>query len=206
MGKISNVISNANFAKFSKATAVTVYLMTGVKAAVRPVFIMGDMKNDPETKKYTATKEVLYQLLCLGIAAAMIPFAERIGFKMAEKYIKNIKGLEKITKYNQIPEFNKINKLKEFKEDYLAKSFDGKLELSKEAEEAMHIVNGGVETGSFIASILGLTLLAPMVSHEILHPIMHAIGMGKKESVNPALEKLEQPILEEGHHKIDKQA
>ena len=123
MTKISPIAS-VKFAKFAKATAVTVYLMTGVKAAVRPAFIMSDNKNDVETKKYTAVKEVLYQLLCLGAAAGMLPVAERIGFKLAEKQLKNFKGLEKITKYNQIPEFSKINKLGEFKKDYLEKSFD----------------------------------------------------------------------------------
>lgn len=187
MTKISP-IANPNFAKFAKATAVTVYLMTGVKAVVRPAFIMTDKKNDDQTKKYTATKELLYQVLCVGVAAAMLPLLERGGFKLAEQQLKKIPGLEKITKYNQIEAFKDIKKLGEFKKDYLNKIFDkafiekaGTDEKTKLADEAMHVVNGGVETGSFIASILGLTLLAPMISHEILHPIMHALGMSKKD-------------------------
>lgn len=198
-------LGNPNFAKFAKATAITVYLMTGVKATVRPVFNLADKKSDENSRKYSAMNEFLYQLVCLGMAIAMIPLFERAGFKLAEKSLKNIKGLGNITKYNQIPEFKSITKLKEFKKDYLNRTFEEKKTLSNKANEAMHLINGGVETGSFVASILGLTLLAPMIGHEILHPIMKAIGMHKKESDNPALEKLQNPLLPDYHHKVDTQ-
>lgn len=218
MGIVLNSLSNKNFAQIAKKTAVTVYLMTGVKAVVRPMFIMGDKKNDQETKKYTATKEVLYQILCLGAAALMIPFAERIGFGMAEKQLSKLKP--NLKKLSELPEFSKLKDLKwlkeaqNFKKEYLEKSFNESFhekaktdEQTKIADEAMHIVNGGVETGSFIASILGLTLLAPMISHEILHPIMHAIGMDHKvPEKSHALQDLEQPILLEGYHKVDTKA
>ena len=192
MSKIS--IGNPNIAKWAKGTAITVYFMTGVKAAVRPVFIMGDKKNnDKQAKKYTAVKEVLYQILCLGVAAAMIPFAERYGFKLAEKQLGKIAELKNknITKLEQIDGFKELANLKgfnlkgskkvnAFKDLYLNETFNETKTLSKEADDAMHVLNGGVETGSFLASILGLTLLAPMISHEILHPIMHALKMDKK--------------------------
>lgn len=177
-------LGNPNVAKFAKATAVTVYLMTGVKATVRPAFNLADKKSDEQSRKYSAMNEFLYQVVCLGMAAAMIPLFERGGFKLAEKRLKNIKGLENITKYCQIPEFKNIKKLGEFKKDYLNNTFADKKTLSKEANEAMHLVNGGVETGSFVASILGLTILAPLLGHELLHPIMHAIGMDKKPNNN----------------------
>lgn len=177
-------LGNPNFAKFAKATAITVYLMTGVKATVRPAFNLADKKSDEQSRKYSAMNEFLYQVVCLGMAAAMIPLFEKGGFKLAEKRLKNIKGLENVTKYCHIPEFKDITKLKKFKEDYLHRTFAEKKTLSKEANEAMHLVNGGVETGSFVASILGLTILAPLLGHELLHPIMHAIGMNKKENNN----------------------
>ena len=206
-----NKLTNINWAKTAKKTAVTVYVMTVIKAGVRPAFIMTDKKNDTETKKYTAAKEVLYQVLCIGMAVALMPLFERGGFKLAEKQLKNIKGLEKITKYNQISEFSKINKVSEFKKDYLDKSFDEKFHAksktdkkTKLANEAMHLVNGGVETGSFVASILGLTILAPLISHEILHPILKAVGLNTKESNNPALEKLQAPYTEADHHTLNK--
>lgn len=180
-------IGSVNFAtKYAKATAVTVYLMTAVKATVRPAFNLADKKSDKESRKYSAMNEFLYQVVCLGFAIAMIPLFERGGFKLAEKGLKKIKGLENITKYNQIPEFKNIKKLGEFKKDYLHKSFDEEFlkkaetdEKTKLADKAMHYVNGGVEAGSLLGSIIGLTLLAPIIGHQILHPIMHAIGMNK---------------------------
>ena len=206
MTKIS--LTNVNFAKAAKQTAITVYLMTGVKAVVRPAFIMSDKKNDSETNKYTAVKEVLYQLLCLGAAAGMLPLFEKQGFKLAEKTlakIKNIDGIKPfdgIKKLSEIPGLENIKKAKDLKTEYLEKTFDEKfvsgLEAAKEAkkaknqtkeqdalikaDEALHFANGGIEAGSLLASILGLTLLAPIVSHEILHPIMKALGMNKKEN------------------------
>ncbi len=114
---IKNITSlkDPTMAKFAKATAITVYLMTGVKATVRPAFNLADKKSDEQSRKYSAMNEFLYQVVCLGMAAAMIPLFERGGFKLAEKRLKNIKGLENITKYSQISEFKNIKKLGEFK-------------------------------------------------------------------------------------------
>lgn len=200
-----NSLGNIKFAKFAKATAVTVYLMTGVKAAVRPAFNLADKKSDKQARKYSAVNEFLYQMVCIGMAAAMIPLAERGGFKLAQKYLKNIHGLEKVSKLNEVAGLENINKLKDLKKAYLEKSFDekyvsqvhaakdkvkGNIKLTKEEEkvlksdEAMHKVYGGVEAGSFLASIVGLTIMAPKIGHEILHPIMHAMGMNKKEDKN----------------------
>lgn len=193
-------LTNVNFAKTAKKTAVTVYLMTGVKAAVRPAFIMGDKKNDKETNKYTAVKEVLYQGLCLVAAACMLPLFERGGYKLAEKSLAKLEGF-KGKSLSEVPGLDKIKKLKDLKKEYLEKAFDDAhvkaVDIAKEAkeaktltpeqektlkaDEALHFVNGGVEAGSLIASILGLTLLAPMVSHEVLHPVMKFMGLNKKE-------------------------
>lgn len=213
MNKISNFMTSTKVAKVAKATATTVYLMTAVKATVRPIFNLADKKSDKDSRKYSAVNEFLYQLVCIGMALALMPLFERGGFKLAERQLKKIKGLEHVKKYTDIPEFKNVNKLKEFKKDYLEKIFDEKFvdkaktdEQTKLADEAMHIVNGGVETGSFVASILGLTILAPMIGHKILHPIMHTLGLNKKESKNPALEKLEQPILVDYQNKMDTKA
>lgn len=214
-------LGSPSFAKIAKATATTVYLMTAVKATVRPAFNLADKKSDKDSRKYSAVNELLYQIVCLGFAAAMIPAFEHGGFKLAQKYLKKIPGLEKVSKLSEISGLDKINKLKDLKKAYLEKSFDEdyvskitsikdkvnkKLELTKEeettlrADEAMHKVYGGVEAGSFIASILGLTILAPKIGHEILHPIMHKLGMNKKEPANAA------PVLAQEQPKVDKQA
>jgi hypothetical protein len=52
--------------------------------------------------------------------------------------------------------------------------------LEGNAKDKFNLVKGAVELGSFISSIVGLTIVAPLVSHELLHPIMKAIGMDNK--------------------------
>lgn len=164
--RIIRFLENDKFAKFASGAAGAVYVTTAIKAIGRPAFIYADKHSDAETKKYTAGKEFLYQLLCLGITVAMIPFFRKGGFALAKKHLKNI------------PELSNINKLKEFNNALKAKTYEG------EAKKAMTLAKGGAELGSFVGSILGLTIIAPLISHKILHPIMHALGMEKKHEKN----------------------
>lgn len=166
INSIGKALENKTLTKVAEGATATVLIMTGIKAVARPAFIYADKKSDAETKKYTAVKEFLYQLLCLGITFAVLPLFKKGGTKLAENVIK-------------------------------------KNNTTNEALKKT-ILKGGNETGALVGSILGLTILAPLLSHGILHPIMKAIGMEKKESKkNPALEKLEQPILPEAHHKVN---
>jgi len=185
-------LESPTFAKFAKSTATTVYLMTAVKAAVRPAFNLADKKSDKESRKYSALNEFLYQIVCIGFAVALIPFFEKGGMKLAEKQLEKIPAFKKFTKISQLNEFKAIKEAKgfgltgfkdvgKFKEIYLDKVFAEKGNLSEDANKAMHLVNGGIEAGSLLGSILGLTILAPKIGHEILHPIMKSLGMDKKE-------------------------
>lgn len=228
----SPALRNPEFAKIAKATAITVYFMTAVKATVRPVFNYNDKKADKDSRKYSAVNEFLYQMVCLAIAAGMIPFCEAAGFKMAEKRLSkiagNFKNVAEIKGFEKLSDIKGIGlsgskKIKEFKALHLKYSFDEAhvkaIKAAKEAEKAKiisnadkdillaekaeHFINGGIEAGSFVGSIIGLTIAAPWLSHKILHPIMKTIGLNKKESTNFALEKLEQPILSESSYKVD---
>lgn len=200
---LSNFLASKKVTYATKGMAVAVFATTALKATGRPAFIMADKKSDSETKKYTAAKEFLYQMLCLGMTFAMVIPAQMLGFKLAKKHldkvpeltgkIKNLKTFEKVTK--DLDELTKE-----------AKEILKIDQLNKESKDGLKMTKGGVELGSFVGSILGLTIIAPLISHKILHPIMHKLGMDKKEAKNPTLEKLEQPILTEGHHKVDKKA
>lgn len=176
MGMV-NLLGNEKLAKIATGTAGTVYVMTGIKAIARPAFIYADKNSDAETKKYTAGKEFLYQVLCLGITVAMIPFFKAGGLKLAEKYLKRDpkagKVLEELSSTKNI--FKKLN--------IFSKAHKETKELAPEDsfKKAMTIAHGGIEVGSFVGSVLGLTILAPIISHEILHPIMKALGLEKKE-------------------------
>lgn len=46
----------------------------------------------------------------------------------------------------------------------------------------MEIGKGSIEAGSFVGSIIGLTMIAPPISHKIIAPTLHLLGMDKKPS------------------------
>jgi hypothetical protein len=174
--------------------------MTAVKAVGRPFYIYKDKNTDEQTKKYAAISEFLYQVVCIGITVGMIPFFKAGGLKIAEKYMmKNPQAAKVVGDLSSVSLLNKVSEFgKKYKE--IAKTFVDK-QPQCEYGKAMAKANGAIETGSFVGSIIGLTLLAPPISHAVVHPIMNALGMHKKESENPALERLQQPILLQGHHK-----
>lgn len=245
---IGSFIGNDKFAKFAKGTAGAVVVMTGIKALGRPYFIYNDKNADEGKKKYAATSEFLYQVVCLGVTVAILPLFQRGGLALAKKFLKGHeskfidegfavlkKEAEEIAlkKGKQVKKIKRPEKLtleyfnaglksilKPYKEasEILEQEGDklkcGLVFDSKKAEaaritkekatpiaEAAHKVKGLLELGSFVGSVLGLTLLAPPIAHALTHPMMKTIGMDKKESANPALERLQQPILSEGHHK-----
>lgn len=167
------VLESPKFASFAKGAGGAILVMTGLKAVGRPVIIYSDKNIDEETKKYTAAKEFLYQLLCLGITVTMLPFFRLGGYKLAEKHLNASPALKEIA--DKLNKASVIKKVGEFEKEYKNKDI-----LPEEAKTAMNKIKGGAELGSFVGSILGLTILAPAISHEILHPIMKAIGMDKK--------------------------
>lgn len=188
LNSIGNFIGKDKVAKFAAGTAGTVYVMTGIKAVGRPYFIYTDKNTDKATKKYAATSEFLYQLICLGVTLAMIPFFKTGGLKLAEKYLKqnpeSAKILENVSKtniYSRSKAFdNEFSKVKEGFKEVVNGNKKGKLPTT-DFEKAMAKGHGAIEAGSFIGSIIGLTLLAPPLSHKIVHPIMKALGMSKEE-------------------------
>ena len=162
---IAKVLGSKGLTKVASGVAGTVYIMTGIKAVARPAFIYADKNSDAETKKYTAVKEFLYQILCLGITVAMLPFFKKGGKKLAENLLKKNNGIERT------------------------------------AELKENIIKGGEEAGYFVGSVLGLTIFAPLLSHEILHPVMKWIGLDKKQensgqAFKPFLADAKVPVTE----------
>ena len=73
-------------------TVTQITTETCLKAVGRPAFILADKKIDPQTKKFSATKEFLYQLTCLGIyLSIIIPVCRKSAFKAAKKLFKDDK-------------------------------------------------------------------------------------------------------------------
>lgn len=201
--KIASALSNSSLLNLTQNTTVSVGVETTLKSIGRPGFILIDKDIDLETKKYAATKEFFYQATCLAVYLALIPPIFKAG---SYKLGKKIFGKEH-------PEFNKFKNMTEYLEyhKYAKKSHndrvaslakikssdkfmhDGLREelLNKEAPETYDLIKGCIETGSFAGSILGLAILAPQISHHLIHPIMRGLGLEKRE---PAKQKQKEII------------
>ena len=231
-----NAISKSGFQNMIQNTTAQVSIETGLKALGRPAFTLADTNVDKETRKYSATKELLYQILCLGIYLAIIPVVfKKGGFKLAQKLcnkinkndglkkvieekagtslksvsvdmFKNEKGLLSLYQLGHMKPAERINpknekavKLFKILKDNMIESHPETNEIletiktaTKDSEffKRFHIAKGGVEISSITGSVIGLTLLAPELSHLILHPIMRTIGLEKsQEKKNKSIDK-----------------
>ena len=190
---IANAMSNSTLANITQNTAAQVSIETTLKSIGRPGFILIDKNIDENTKKYAAMKEFLYQFVCLVVYLMLIPPIFKSGsFKLGKKLFGKTH-----------PEFSKFENVKEYLDyhKYASKSktdrcasllktqnknkfrHDGLREelWNNEKPEKYDLIKGTVEAGTFIGSILGLTIFAPQVSHYTIHPIMNWLGMGKDE-------------------------
>ena len=168
---------------------------TVLKSIGRPGFILIDNDIDPDTKKYAAAKEFLYQATCLLVYAALVvPVFKRGAFKLAKNKI-----------FKNSPEFQKFKSLKNYESyrKYAAKSLDSrklllqqhKLQekftpeieqelITAEKPDNYDLVKGVIEFGSITGSVLGLAVLAPQLSHAVIHPALRFIGMEEKTKKN----------------------
>src|SRR5574344_824619 len=194
---IVSILENPKFTTFASGAAGAVYATTAVKAAVRPAVIYKDKHADTATKKYTASKEFIYQVLCLGVALSIVPLFRKGGFELAKKALKDIDNQNDInvikdtfvkTVKNKAKGKNidaKLSKIKDTNlENFEQNLFDGFYKAAKTTEnisdktkEMVTRVHGGQILGEFVGSILGLTILAPLLSMVVLHPILKAFGV-----------------------------
>ena len=200
IGAIANAMSNTTFANITQNTSAQVAIETTLKAIGRPGFILIDKNIKDDTKKYAATKEFLYQFICLLVYLMVIPPIFKSGsFRLGKKLFGK-----------SHPEFSKFESIKEYL-DYHKYASKGKAERCalllrpsakekfrhdglreklwrEEKPEKYDLIKGTVEMGTFIGSILGLTIFAPQVSHYTIHPIMNWLGL--RENKNDKSEKL----------------
>jgi hypothetical protein len=165
IGTILNIAANPKLATIAQNTKAAVSIETGMKAVGRPSFILADNNIPPETKKYAATKEFLYQATCLAVYLALVmPIFKNGSFTLAKKQLfKNDAAMKK---------FDKIN-------DFL-KHFE-KAKEAKTLTDSDCMMKGAIEAGSILGSILGLAIFAPQGSHVIVHPLMNFHGIKKEE-------------------------
>ena len=90
---IASVLSNPTLTRIAQSTSSSVSIETGLKAIGRPSFILMDGDIEPETKRYAAMKEFLYQATCLATYMALIiPIFKNGSFKVAKKFLKEEAG------------------------------------------------------------------------------------------------------------------
>ena len=192
--RIAGALSNSALLNLTQNTTVSVGVETTLKSIGRPGFILIDKDIDLETKKYAATKEFFYQAICLAVYLAIIPPIFKAGsYKLGKKIFEK-----------EHPEFNKFKNMKEYLDyhKYAKKVFndrkaslakvksqnkflhDGLREdlLNKENPETYDLIKGCVEAGSLVGSILGLAILAPQISHHLIHPIMKFLHLDNNNS------------------------
>lgn len=104
IGPLTKALTNPTLTTLSQNTNASVATETVLKSIGRPGFILIDNDIDPDTKKYAAAKEFLYQATCLLVYAALVvPVFKRGAFKLAKNKI-----------FKNSPEFQKFKSLKNY--------------------------------------------------------------------------------------------
>lgn len=178
---ISNILANPTFYNMTQSTATQVTTETCLKAIGRPSFILMDDKIDKQTKKYSATKEFLYQMTCLGIYLALIiPVFKKGAFEIAKKMFKNepvfkaFKKPDDFMKYHKMTDDQKIAKLQELNTRLNPEDKFVKENINE------NLARGVIEGSSIFGSVTGLAIVAPIASHPLIHPILKVMGLDKK--------------------------
>lgn len=174
---IQNLISNPTLYNLTQNTVTQVTTETCLKAVGRPSFILADKQIDPQTKKFSATKELLYQLTCLGIYLSMIHQFKKASFSIGRKLFKDedvfkaFKHTGDFMQYFKMDEAAKLKKLEEINKN--------RAEGDKFIKENLNLNlgKGIIESCSIFGTVVGLAILAPIVSHPLIHPILKHLGL-----------------------------
>lgn len=177
---IQNILSNPTLFNMTQSTATQVTIETCLKAAGRPSFILMDNQIDKDTKKFSAMKEFLYQMTCLGIyLAVIIPVFKKGAFKIARKMFKDeavfkaFKTPEEFLKFQKLDETQKVAKISELNNTIT----NGDKFVRENINE--NLAKGVIEGSSIFGSITGLAIVAPIVSHPLIHPVLNMLGFSE---------------------------
>lgn len=179
---IPPILTNPTIYNITQTTQAQVAIETGLKAVGRPGFILLDNSIDSNTKKYSSMKEFLYQLTCMVVSlGVVIPVFKKGSFNIARKLFKD-EAIFQVFKKSD--DFNKFRKLS--KEEKIAKLNEINSEKGKNYELKNlneDLAKGMIEVTSIAGSILGLSILSPLISRPFIRPVLKKLGMGehKKE-------------------------
>ena len=195
---ISSILTNPNIYNITQNTAAQISIETSLKAVGRPGFILIDNNIDRKTKKYSAMKEFLYQLTCLGVyMGAIIPVFKKGSFKIAKRLFKDeavFRAFENPKQFLAYRELSPAQKLGEL--NRINKKLGTKYKPEDINED---LAKGAIETLSIAGSMLGLSMIAPTVSRPFIRPILKAFGMEINEAKDSEMPSANTPAV----NKID---
>ena len=171
MGIWLNTVTSNQASKLVQDSAFQVLSEGSLKAVARPAFTLADNSASIDARKYSATKELIFQSVSMAMYFAIIT---TIFQKGGYKFLKN---LPKFKKYEAL---NGINNIKDFTKVYDAFS-KGLLNTTAEQAKQLQHAKGGMEVIKMVGSGLILTILCPLVVAKMVSPIMKAL----KPIVNP---------------------
>ena len=180
MMTLGNLFASPSIYAVTQNIGTQVGIETGLKAVGRPGFIILDKNIDAQTKKYSAMKELLFQLTCLAVSlGVVIPVFKKGSFGIAKKLFKDeavfkaFKNSDEFKVFRTLAEDKKLEKLAQINN---AKGTNYEL---KDINE--HLGKGAIEVSSILGSVLGLSALSPMISRPFVRPALKMLGMDKKE-------------------------
>lgn len=220
LDKVANILLNPQFVNFANNTKYTVTTESLFKATGRPAAIMMDNKVSKDTRKYAATKEGLYQALCLVIYLTMIPFIfQKYGFKLAQKFMKGDKDFPAFKDANEFLNYTKLSKMDihERKNHKLLAKISDTLKANNDDNLTLkqHLLNdekppefpfpkGVIELSNLVGTVIGLAWIASELSNYILHPIMNVLGFKQNEKAqDKPVEKMDYKSLNENNKKLE---
>ncbi len=181
---IPPILTNPAIYNITQTTQAQVAIETGLKAVGRPGFILLDNSIDKNTKKYSSMKEFLYQLTCMAVSlGVVIPVFKKGSFGIARKLFKDeavfqaFKKSDDFNKFRKLSQDEKISKLGEIN------SSNGKNYELKDINE--DLAKGMIEVTSIAGSILGLSILSPLISRPFIRPVLKTLGMGEPKQQTP---------------------
>ena len=180
MGLGINVITSNQTSKLVQDSAFQVLSEGSLKAVARPAFTLMDKSASPEARKYSATKELIFQSVSMAMYFAIITTVFQKG---------GYKFLKKLPKFKKYEALNGINNIKDFTKVYDAFS-KGQLSTTAEQAKQLQHTKGGMEVIKMIGSGLILTVLCPLVVAKMVSPVMKMLKFNNNPEIKEALEDI----------------
>lgn len=176
---IKRFMSSAKTAEFVENTINAVVIETALKMAGRPTFIFFDKEADSKSKKYASVKEFLYQASCFGLYLSIVPTVKKYTYKGFSAILsKNPENKRKLDLFNA--DLSEIHLAEKIKDKIKAKNLTLALEDKIKNVSDYRLGKGTKELGAIVGSVLTLAILAPQISHYVIHPMMKLLGFDDK--------------------------